>query len=311
MKIGLMLGGGGAKGAYQLGVLKALEEQKLMNQIECIAGASIGALNGFYYLASQDINQVIYAWRYGIKHNPIQFKKKARIKEENQTGLFSLQVLREMGALYFDEEIFKTTKTDIFVSTTKVVNPKLSGVVMRWKWENEIIHLNNSPVPFEDAISSSSVPIIFGTNNVHESYYIDGGLTNNNPIDVLIKEGCDLIFSSSLDPKYNYKQYKDHKVIIVNLTSREALPKTTIKSYAAVLNFNQDLFEHRINYGYYTTQEMIKECISKGILKLEDNKVIPCDKVEEFQLIDVPVYINGNIKVMRHKHETNLRQKEK
>ena len=37
-----MLGGGGAKGAYQLGVLKALEEQKLMNQIECIAG-------GFYW----------------------------------------------------------------------------------------------------------------------------------------------------------------------------------------------------------------------------------------------------------------------
>jgi NTE family protein len=44
MRVGLALSGGGAKGAYQVGVLKALLE--LGAQIDAIAGASIGALNG-------------------------------------------------------------------------------------------------------------------------------------------------------------------------------------------------------------------------------------------------------------------------
>lgn len=44
MKVGLVLSGGGAKGAYQVGVLKALRE--LGTQIDAVSGASIGALNG-------------------------------------------------------------------------------------------------------------------------------------------------------------------------------------------------------------------------------------------------------------------------
>lgn len=43
-KVGLVLSGGGAKGAYQVGVLKALLE--LETQVDMVAGASIGALNG-------------------------------------------------------------------------------------------------------------------------------------------------------------------------------------------------------------------------------------------------------------------------
>jgi NTE family protein len=44
MKVGLVLSGGGAKGAYQVGVLKALRE--LGTRIDAVSGASIGALNG-------------------------------------------------------------------------------------------------------------------------------------------------------------------------------------------------------------------------------------------------------------------------
>lgn len=44
LKVGLVLSGGGAKGAYQVGVMRALAE--LGTQIDMVAGASIGALNG-------------------------------------------------------------------------------------------------------------------------------------------------------------------------------------------------------------------------------------------------------------------------
>lgn len=44
-KIGLVLSGGGAKGAYEIGVWRALEDLKVTDQIDGIIGSSVGALN--------------------------------------------------------------------------------------------------------------------------------------------------------------------------------------------------------------------------------------------------------------------------
>ena len=52
-KIGLVLSGGGAKGAYQVGVVKALLEKNVA--MDCIAGTSIGALNGSILASAPDL----------------------------------------------------------------------------------------------------------------------------------------------------------------------------------------------------------------------------------------------------------------
>lgn len=57
MKVGLVLSGGGAKGAYQVGVLKALQE--LGTTIDVVAGASIGALNGAVLVSAPSISEGI------------------------------------------------------------------------------------------------------------------------------------------------------------------------------------------------------------------------------------------------------------
>ena len=49
-KLGIVLSGGGAKGAYEAGFLKALSEFNI--QPDAIAGTSIGALNGSLYSAN-------------------------------------------------------------------------------------------------------------------------------------------------------------------------------------------------------------------------------------------------------------------
>lgn len=54
MKVGLVLSGGGAKGAYQVGVLKALQEYGI--RIDVISGASIGALNGAILCAAPSLD---------------------------------------------------------------------------------------------------------------------------------------------------------------------------------------------------------------------------------------------------------------
>ncbi|WP_351089160.1 patatin-like phospholipase family protein [Shewanella sp. S1-49-MNA-CIBAN-0167] len=76
MKVGLVLSGGGAKGAYQVGVLKALKELKI--EVHAISSASIGALNGAI-LASADtfddgIANLEEIWRYLADNSPVEMK---------------------------------------------------------------------------------------------------------------------------------------------------------------------------------------------------------------------------------------------
>lgn len=61
MKTGLVLSGGGAVGAYQAGVVKALAECGA--QISMVSGVSIGALNGAIIAASPDLSEAAHAWR--------------------------------------------------------------------------------------------------------------------------------------------------------------------------------------------------------------------------------------------------------
>ena len=58
----LCLGGGGGKGAYQLGVYRALTEYGLMKKVDAISGTSIGAINAVLF-ACNDPDSCDDAWR--------------------------------------------------------------------------------------------------------------------------------------------------------------------------------------------------------------------------------------------------------
>ena len=80
-KIGLVLSGGGAKGAYQVGVVKALSEAGI--QIDMISGASIGALNGAIVSSAPSLSSASVRleklWRELIASTPIRFNRKLMV----------------------------------------------------------------------------------------------------------------------------------------------------------------------------------------------------------------------------------------
>ena len=75
-KVGLVLSGGGAKGAYHLGVMKAIQEMQI--SIDMIAGTSIGALNGAILASAKNLDDGIThmenVWYNLTEQNPIQPK---------------------------------------------------------------------------------------------------------------------------------------------------------------------------------------------------------------------------------------------
>lgn len=78
LKTGLVLSGGGAKGAYHVGVVKALAEYRI--EVDIISGASIGALNGALLATSSSMQEgyerLNEVWQLLIQQSPIKFQMK-------------------------------------------------------------------------------------------------------------------------------------------------------------------------------------------------------------------------------------------
>jgi hypothetical protein len=75
LKLGLVLSGGGAKGAYQLGVWKAMEEFDLSRRVRAVSGSSVGALNDNH---ESDESMIITNDRQGCpsSHYPLTVNQK-------------------------------------------------------------------------------------------------------------------------------------------------------------------------------------------------------------------------------------------
>ncbi len=88
-KTGLVFSGGGAKGAYQVGVLKALQE--LGTSIDMVAGASIGALNGAVLACApslpEGVQRLETLWNTLAERSPVQANTPAYLKLLANLGL--------------------------------------------------------------------------------------------------------------------------------------------------------------------------------------------------------------------------------
>ena len=100
MKVGLVLSGGGAKGAYQVGVVKALRE--LGTSIDMVSGASIGALNGAILASAPSfttgVDRLEKLWLTLANDSPISIKSSSYLKLLSAIGL-KLNALDYLGQL--------------------------------------------------------------------------------------------------------------------------------------------------------------------------------------------------------------------
>lgn len=294
MKVGLSLGGGGAKGAYQVGVLKALEEFNLINSIKIFSGVSIGALNAYFYLSTKKAQIVHDAWIYGIDNAP--FGEKLFPLDKETRGFFNMDIIRDMADRYLDEELFKTNEKDLYIILTKVERPCLRSLLKKSNLEKVVIDLNKVQQPLEYVISSATIPLLFGFQKVDDSYYIDGGLSDNNPIDILVEKGANIIFYSALNNKVDFEHYKDKNITFIELTSKYALPSLRLTRFLSSADFDKEKFLKRVHYGYVVTLNMIKYLKELGFIYLSEEEYIFKNNDEGFKNIEIPDEIHDIIK---------------
>ena len=126
-KVGLVFGGGGGKGAYQIGVWRALREACIDSKIDAIAGTSIGALNGALFCMG-DLAKAEKVW---AAISPEQVLTKQDIhdyceaflyyeKGACEDGWFSNAGLRELIDNNIRPNILKHGPRDFYVTAAKL-----------------------------------------------------------------------------------------------------------------------------------------------------------------------------------------------
>ncbi|MBR9690238.1 patatin family protein [Candidatus Woesearchaeota archaeon] len=187
-KIGVALGGGGAKGISHIGVIEAFIEKDI--PIDYIAGTSMGSVVAAYYALNLEIK--------GLEGFLLGLGKKGVFKLIDfslpKKGLISGDKLFEFLKMLVENKDFKNTKIPLKIVATDL----LTG---------EEVILSKGPIA--KAIRASiSVPGIFEPASLLGRKLVDGGLVNPTPVDVVKKMGADIIIGVDhhMEPKASMKK---------------------------------------------------------------------------------------------------------
>ena len=228
-KVGLVFAGGGGKGAYQIGVWQALDELGIAQQVEVVAGTSVGALNASLF-AQGDLARAEQAWLDMAPGDVLDLNKDKLIEHAKEvvtntllhrhtetatyllkSGLFAREGLARMINTALDSQTLRNTPLYCFANCTKV---RLS-LFNPFQAEYFPLHGKDLPRVKQILLASSAIPIAFGQEEIDGATYWDGFVTDNLPIRPVYGTGCDLIIAVLLDrsTRLDPKQFPDATLI--------------------------------------------------------------------------------------------------
>ena len=185
-KVGLALGGGGAKGVAHIGVLQALEEARV--KPDYIAGTSVGAMVAAMYAFNININTIANIARDLTLAQITTFKL-------NKTGFFTADPLKEILIEYLGEVNIEDASIPLSIVATDLTSGE------------EVIFTEG---PLADAVcASASIPGVYIPMRLNDRILVDGGIVQNVPIRPLKSMGAGVIIASQLGGVRAYEEPKN------------------------------------------------------------------------------------------------------
>lgn len=251
---GLVLDGGGARGAYQIGAWKALKEAGV--KISAVAGTSVGALNGAL-ICMDDLEKAEKIW------SEMEFSRVMSVDDDWMRQFFQGEqklgdILAELGRVFrdggvdaaplrklihenVDEEKIRGCGKEFFIVTFSLTDMKE-------------LELSVSDIPegrLEDFLLASAYLVGFKNEPMEDGKrYIDGGIFNNVPADVLVEKGyTDLIeiriYGPGREPRVSLPE--DGEMYQIG-------PRVKLGS---IIEFDRDRSRQNMKIGYYDAKRML------------------------------------------------------
>lgn len=257
---GLVLAGGGAKGAYQIGAWKAMREMGVT--FNAVAGVSIGSINGALIVADE-YDKALELWQ------TVTVDKGVNIEEElpDPENLFSKKnwvtlfrefikkkgidasPTRDFLAEYIDEKKIREKKTPFAIVTVQMTQ----GV--------KPLELFLDDIPegqlIDYLLASSNVPLVAGIGPEGERF-LDGGVYNNVPVSVLKKNGYNrliVVDISTIKGVSNDLDFTNSEIIYIKPYHTDDI--------GAAFDFDSQTIEMRMEMGYLDTRKAFSKLSGK------------------------------------------------
>lgn len=284
-KVGVVLCGGGAKGAAHIGVLKVLEEENI--PIDYIAGTSMGAIIGGLYAMGYNANQLDSIitdinWDQMMSNNTLRKYRTYEQKRFDDKYMFLLPFDRL--TLGKDEDInasYELTTPGGIVNGNNILN-LMTSLSLEYP---DSINFNTLPIPYAcvatDLVSgeprvlnsgnismamraSMSIPGVFAPVEIDGKLYIDGGVVNNYPVDVVRDMGADIVIGVNFENKPAAENefnslgdilsqlvtlYMNNEQLSENIKDTDILLVPNIDEYSA-MGFSKGAIDSLIVRGY-------------------------------------------------------------
>ena len=244
---GLVLSGGGTRGAFQLGVWKALQEMNI--KIKAIAGTSIGALNGALFL-QDDFKSTVELYE-KIKINNIMNVSGVDVNK----NIFDLSNIFNLAADYKKQNgIDNTPLREMIkqhVNMDKLYNSEIDFGLVTYSVKNKTpLQKFKNEIPkekMEDYLLATSCFPIFKPQTIDGEEYFDGGLYDNTPTNMLIEKGYKNIIIADIEGMGFSKKTLNKDIYVKVISPSEDLGGT--------FEFNYEKISNNIKLGYLDTMK--------------------------------------------------------
>src|SRR2546421_2342142 len=205
-RVGLVLSGGGARGAAHIGVLRILEQMRV--PIDAIAGTSMGAVVGGLYasgLSARDIEKIMTSinWQDAFRDRPPREDLTLRRKQEDESFLVKFPLGVRAGRILLPKGLIQGQGLTQMLRRLTLPVARLSD-------------FDQLPTPFRavatdlesgDAVvmgagdltsamrASLSAPGVFAPVEREGRLLVDGGITDNVPVDIARAMGVDVVIA--------------------------------------------------------------------------------------------------------------------
>jgi NTE family protein len=254
--LGLVLEGGGARGAYQIGAYKALKEEGYI--FNGISGTSIGALNGALIVQGDD-EKAYELWEnlhpeelFGIPLNSWNFLMDGDFQFSDIPELFkTLQsIVRQKG---LDIHKVKSLLSKVIHEEALRNSPLDFGFVTYSLSDRKALEYYKEDIPQDEMIdylmASANLPI-FQVEKLGGKILIDGGVSDNLPVQLLLKKGYrELViirtFAIGVVRKFNKKSLK-------------TLFIEPSEDLGNILDFKPKKAKYLLQLGYFDTKKKLQ-----------------------------------------------------
>lgn len=253
-KKALVLGGGGAKGSYQMGTWQALREMGL--HFDIITGTSIGSINGA--LMAQDTFEIADELWNNIEYENI-------FHEERKTNIRTINSALDMVKFAVNDALLQGSvdSSSLEMLVKGAVNEeKVRASATRFGLVTVELPSMRPFTPMIEEIpqgmlyrylmASSSCFPVFTPYEIDGLHYIDGGYYDNVPINLAIKQGADYVVAVDLDGiGFVREPVTEQGVDIIRIRSYWDL--------GAVFEFDKNIFARNRRLGYYDTMKAFRQ----------------------------------------------------